>query len=283
MLVTLTACHRVWQSLPKRCSGKVLKVPIIKLATKDAFPEGLRELVEEKDGGFVVDVVPKAKLEEFRQNNTTLKVENDGLKNKVTVYEGIVGGDPEKAKAELSELRSIKQQVSDGKLKGSTEITAELERRTAEMKQGYEAQLREQGEKLAAATKEKTDLKNDFDRTKIDQLITSAVLAEDSGVNPAALTDVLTRARSVYKVNAEGKVVAMQGDTIVYGSDGVTPLPPKEWLGKVLTEASYLAKPSAGGGASGDVSGKAGLVNSPEFLKLPPAERIKRFRKQASG
>lgn len=258
-------------------------MPIIKLATKDAFPEGLRELAEEKDGGFVVDVVPKSKLEEFRENNVNLKVENDGLKNKVSVYEGIVGSDPEKTKSELADLRTIHQQVKDGKLKGSTEITAELDRRTAEMKTGYETQLRELGEKLTTALKEKGDLKSDFDRTKIDQLITSAVLAEDSGVNPAALSDVLTRARSVYRVNADGKVVAMNGDTVMYGSDGVTPLPPKEWLGKVLTEASYLAKPSAGGGANGDVSGKAGLANSPEFQKLPPAERIKRYRKQATG
>lgn len=256
-------------------------MPEIKLSTKEAFPEGLRELATEKDGGFVVDVVPKAKIDEFRTNNVNLKVENDALKNKVTVYEGIVGTDPEKMKTELADLRTMAQQVKDGKLKGSTEVTAELERRTAEMKQGFETQLRDMGLKLTNVSKEKDDLKSDFDRTKIDQLVTSAVLAEDSGVNPAALTDVLTRARGAYRVNTEGKVVAMQGDTVVYGSDGVTPLPPKEWLGKVLAEAPYLAKPSAGGGANGGAKGKSGdMASDPGFQSLPPAERIKRFRAQ---
>lgn len=258
-------------------------MPEIKFKTKDAFPEGLRELAVEKDGEFVVDVVPKSKLDEFRNNNITLSQENVGLKNKVEALSTIVGDDPEKFKSELSDLRTVSQQVKDGKLKGSTEITAELERRTAEMKNGYETQLRELGGKLQTSEKAFGDLKTEFDRSKIDQLVTSAVLAEDSGINPAALHDVLTRAHGVYRVNKDGKVVAMQGDTVIYGADGVTPLPPKEWLGKVIAEAPYLAKSSAGGGANGGNVSKDGGFNSPEFQKLPPAERIKRYRQSAKG
>jgi hypothetical protein len=260
-------------------------VPDIKLPKQEDFPEGLREHAKQADdgSGFVVNVVPKSKLDEFRTNNDDLKRKNEELTNKVTSYATVVGDDLEKVKSEVTDLRSIAQQVKDGKLKGSTEITAELERRTAEMKNGYETQLRALGEKLTTVTGERDKVRSDFDLSKVDQLITSAVLAEDSGVNPAALSDVLTRARGVYKVSKDGKVVAMNGDTVVYGSDGVTPLPAKEWLGKVIAEAPYLAKHNAGGGANGGSNTKDAGFGSPEFQKLPPAERIKRFRQAAKG
>lgn len=260
-------------------------MPDIKLAKQEDFPEGLREHAKKtEDGsGFVVNVVPKSKLDEFRTNNDDLKRKNEELTNQVTSFVSIVGDDIGKAKSEITDLRAVAQQVKDGKLKGSTEITAELERRTAEMKAGYETQLRELGEKLVGVTGERDKIKGDFDSSKVDQMITSAVLAEDSGINPAALSDVLTRARGVYKVSKDGKVVAMNGDTVVYGSDGVTPLPAKEWLGKVIAEAPYLAKHNAGGGANGGSSTKDAAFNSPEFQKLPPAERIKRFRQAAKG
>jgi hypothetical protein len=256
-------------------------VPDIVLSKQEDFPEGLREHAKQtEDGkGFVVNVVPKASLDEFRNNNITLKTQQEALTAKLQGFTTLLGEeDLEKAKTTLTELRTIAQQVKDGKLKGSAEITAEIERRTADMKTGYETQLRELGKKVETVTAERDGIKTEFDRSKVDQLITGAVLAEDSGVNPAALSDVLTRARNVYRVK-EGKVVAMDGDTVIYGADGVTPLPPKEWLAKVIAEAPYLAKQSAGGGAAGGGASKgAGGFNSPEFKSLKPQERLKQFR-----
>lgn len=257
-------------------------MPDIVLAKQEDFPEGLREHAKATaDGkGFVVNVVTKTALDEFRNNNIELKTQNEALVGKVTGFTTLLGEeDLEKAKTSFTELRSIAQQVKDGKLKGSAEITAEIDRRTADMKTGYETQLRESGKKVELVTAERDAIKTEFDRSVVDQTITSAVLAENSGINPAALADVFIRAHKVYRVTKEGKVVAMDGDTVLYGADGVTPLPAKEWLAKVIAEAPYLAKQSAGGGAAGGAGSKgAGGFNSPEFQKLSPSERLKAYR-----
>lgn len=256
-------------------------MPEIVLAKQEDFPEGLREHAKAKEdgSGFVVNVVLKSALDEFRNNNNSLKSEKDALTGKVQSFIELIGEeDPEKAKALLTELRNVNQQVKDGKLKGTDAIEAEVLRRLDKVKEGFAGQLKELGEKLAASEKSRSEIQAEFDQSKVDQLITSAVLAEDSGVNPAALSDVLTRARGVYRVK-EGKVVAMDGDAVIYGSDGVTPLPAKEWLAKVIEEAPYLAKQSTGGGAAGGGSSKgANGFNSPEFMKQSPEERLKQFR-----
>jgi hypothetical protein len=44
-------------------------MPNITLPTRDAWPEELREHVKEESGGFVLNVVPKTKLDEFRNTN----------------------------------------------------------------------------------------------------------------------------------------------------------------------------------------------------------------------
>jgi hypothetical protein len=56
-------------------------------------------------------------------------------------------------------------------------------------------------------------------------------------------------------------------------------MPPKEWLGKVLEASPYLAKKSAGGGASGGDGkhAKHGMTEA-EWNKLSGAEQIRLAR-----
>lgn len=258
-------------------------MPVIKMKSRDEWPEGLRELVKEEDGGFVLNVVPKDKLDEFRDNNDDLKKKNAGLETTVAAFASLGLSDPEKAKSELTDLRAIAQKVKDGELKAPDSIEQEIARRVTEVKSGFDNQIKALEAKNAELATDRNGWRTKFDRSVIDQHITNAVLAEDSGVNPAALPDVLTRAHQVYKVNKEGKLVAMNGEAVVYGSDGVTPLPPKEWLGKVLAEAPYLSKDNTGSGATGGLTQQTGKAfESKEFLALSPAERMKQFR-QAQG
>ena len=54
--------------------------------TSAEIPSGLAEYYEERDGGFhlaVEGMVPKGKLEEFRNNNIELTRERDELKQKL--------------------------------------------------------------------------------------------------------------------------------------------------------------------------------------------------------
>lgn len=259
-------------------------MPDLTYASKEAVPEGLREFAKEANGSFVVSVVPKQKLDEFRENNITIARERDELKTKVATYVALVGEDTTKAKTDLEALKITSQQVADGKLKGSDAIEAEVTRRITEVKTNYETQLREAGVKLQTAEAAKADYEGRFKRSTVDREITNAVLHPESGINPAALPDILTRAYGFYSVEGDGKLVARQGDAVIYGADGVTPMAPREWLGKVLEQAPYLGKQSAGGGASGNNSGKTpGGLSQDAFDKLPAVERLALARKAKSA
>jgi hypothetical protein len=100
-------------------------------------------------------------------------------------------------------------------------------------------------------------------------------MSKDSGANPEALPDILSRASRTFTVTEKGQVVAMDGDAVLYGADGATPMSPREWLGKVIEEAPYLSKSSAGGGAAGNRGDeKFGGMSADEFNKLSPQRRM---------
>lgn len=252
-------------------------MPKITLKSKDEFPEGLREKVTDNgDGTFTVDVVPA----EFRERNISLAREKDALASVLGKFKEVVGHeDIEKFSTEFGELRQTAQQVKDGKLTKKDEIDAEVARRTAESKTTLEAQIREAANGRAQEKARGDRFEAMFKASVVDSSITQAVMAADSGVNPAALPDILGRARGVFRVKEDGTLVAMQGDNILYGEDGETSMQPKEWLKKVLKESPYFGKSSTGGGATGDSKGVAGTgLSEDAWSKLSPQERLTRAR-----
>lgn len=258
-------------------------MPDLLYKTLAEVPEELKAEATQKDGQYVVSVVPKTKLDEFRNNNIALSRERDELKNKVTTYSSLVGEDPEKAKGELNELRTTYQRVKDGSLKGSDAIEAAVKERIKDTETNYQGQLATLGTKLQEKDASVAALADQLNRSLIDRDVTNAVLAGDSGVNPAALPDILTRAYGTFKV-VNGQLVAKSGDAVIYGSDGVTPLKPKEWLAKVLKDSPYLGKQSAGGGANGGGNGGEGGdpyygMGKEAYDKLLPAAKLNLYRK----
>jgi hypothetical protein len=245
----------------------------------DAVPEELRGDAKQNGTKFVVNVVSNKKLSEFRDNNIALSQERDTLKGKVGTYETLVGPDVEKFTGELTELRTIAQKVKDGSLKGSDAIEQAVQNRVKETKESYETQLRDAGGKLTSVTAERDTWKQKYEQSVLQQQITSAVVHKDSVANPEALADILARAERVFQVQPDGSVVPKKGETVIYGADGTTPMSAKEWLAKLVAEAPYLGKSSAGSGAAGNRAGDQMYGMSHEaFMQLDPAERIRRHR-----
>lgn len=251
-------------------------MPDLTYAKREEVPTELADHVKEVEGKFVVSVVAKAQLTEFRDRNIAVSKERDTYKAQLEGYAGLVGADLEAAKANLAELRDIKQQVADGKLKGDPAVQAEVTRRLKDVNEQHQRDL-------AAAAKARDDEKaarlaaeDKLKRSTVEQAVTNAVLAKESGVNPTALPDVLHRAHAIFSVEND-RLIAKNGDAIQYGSDGVTPLSPKEWLSKVLQEAPYLGLQSNGGGASGDKTGLKG-VSETELHQMSGTEMIRRAR-----
>jgi hypothetical protein len=82
----------------------------------------------------------------------------------------------------------------------------------------------------------------------------------------------------VFKVDANGQLVAKDGDAIIYGADGATPMSPSEWVrGKLREQAPYFYKNSSGGGATGGGTAgdaKFGGMAEAEFRKLAPEKKL---------
>lgn len=257
-------------------------MPKITFGKLDDIPEALRSTAKDVGGKFEIDVVATSTYDEVRTANTQVAQERDQLKTRVAAYAKAVGDDPDKIGTELAELRRTNQLVQDGKLKGSDAVEAEVQRRLGEVKTSYETQLRQQAEKSAAAEQalaaERTRRRNMI----VEQRVRDVVYAEKSGANPQALEDILSRARNLYTVDDNDNLVAKKGDSIIYGKDGVTPLPPNEWLGKLLDEAPYLRLPSAGGGGNPNPKTPHGMTDE-AFQKLSPEQRIALARKSSAG
>lgn len=250
----------------------------------EAIPEGLREDAKQNDAKkFVVTVVSNKKLAEFRDNNIALRQKVDGYEPKIAAYTAL-GDDPAKLAAELTELRTVAQQVKDGKLKGSDAVDAEVEKRIKERMTGKDDAISDLQRKLQAAAADGTTWKGKYEQSVLNQQITNAVIAADSVANPAALPDILSRAANLFVVQPDGSIIPKKGDQVIYGADGVNPMGVKEWLTKLVQEAAYLGKSSTGGGANGgnaggNVAQKFGMSQE-AFDKLPASERIRLARQK---
>lgn len=255
-------------------------MPILSYESLEAVPEGLKDDAKEDGDKFTVNVTPMSKLEEFRNNNNTLLKKENDYKAALEGFGEIVGDDIEAFKAELSEMKALKQQHEDGKFKGNDAVQAEVTKRVTAVNEDHKAQLAEFGKKLQEAERRGDAAEKSLDDSKIDRAITEAVMHKESGMRSEAIQDIMTRARDVWSVDKDtGKLIATNGETTLYGADGVTLMTPLEWMAKVRETAPHLAIPSEGGGAAGGSDTNLGGMSSDDFQKQDPTERIRIARK----
>ncbi len=102
--------------------------------------------------------------------------------------------------------------------------------------------------------------------------------ASKAGAESHALEDIVLRGKATgWTVNVDGDVVAMNGDDVVLGKDGKTPLTPDEWVESLREIAPHLWPRAQGTGAPGSsASGASGkTITREKFSKLSPQERQK--------
>jgi hypothetical protein len=251
-------------------------MPDFTFNTADEIPEELRGEAKKNDAGkFVLNLVHKIKLDEFRENNVKVSKERDDLLKKFGLVSTIVGEDPEAFQKEVDELRKMNQQVKDGKLKASDDIEKVLTDRTSTMRKTFEEQAQINAKELAKAKDEIASLTGELKKINIDRSITAAVLDEKSGALHEALPHILSEAYKVFIVENSGDIVPKNGDAIIYGADGATAMTPTEWLHKLREKHSYLFKNSAGGGASGNKDPRFGGLSQEAWNKLSPEAKLR--------
>lgn len=209
------------------------------VASLDEVDENLRSLYTEANGKFTLavdGVVPKSRIDEFRNNNVSLKEQLESLQTK---YKDI---DPELYASLHEEHRKLK----DKKLIDAGKIDELVEDRVKEMRKTLEAERdTHKGNFEAARTRlEKVLIDNEASR-----------FAVEAGCVETALDDIVMRARTQFKLDKNDQAIAIDGDRTIYGADGVTPLSIKEWMSALAKKAPHLFKQASGGGSGGSRNG----------------------------
>jgi hypothetical protein len=214
----------------------------LKFKYKDVkeIPAGDERHYVERDGAWVLDaegLVEKAKLDEFRTSNLALIKERDELKQR---FDGI---DPDEVRKLGDEKRRLEEehQIKLG------EVEKVVENRVKNLRDEWE-------KKAATLNSEKDALTSRLTTIQIDQGVTT--VATKRGLRPTAIPDITARARLVFKlVNGVPRAFEVDGKTVRYGKDGVTPMTLEEWVDAQTSDAPHLFESNAGGGAAGNPAG----------------------------
>src|SRR5262249_16688016 len=221
------------------------------VASLDEVAEEHKSLYTEKEGKFVLEVdglVPKERLDEFRNSNVQLRKEGEQLKATADKFKDI---DPEKAREAEKKLKEIEEK----NLLDKGNIEEVVNQRTAIMRQEHESQMKAKDKAVDAEKTRADTAETALSRLLIDGAIRDA--ASPHVKSTAALEDVLLRGQKIWRLE-EGKAVPRDAKgEIIYGRKG-DQLTMEEWVGLLQSEAGHLFKESSGGGAKGSGSSSGG-------------------------
>lgn len=226
--------------------------------TLDELPENVRSFYRQDNGQYVLDaedIVPKAKVDEFRTNNIELQRQLTALKDI----------DPVK----YAELVRLQQEVEEGKLIKEGKVEEVVNLRVTNMKRELEGRLTQTESELTNANAKLAEL-------MIDNAVRQA--ATKSGVLITALDDVVLRARTVYSMDKGAPVPKDAQGNVIYGKDGTTPMAIDDWIVNLKKNAPHLFAGSQGSGAGG---GRG--TGQADLSKMTPAQKIAYGLAQGTG
>lgn len=250
-------------------------MPIINFNTLEEVPAELREYAkaDEETGKFGVNVVPNQKLVEFREKNIDLSKRLEAVTPTLARVQEIAGEDLDAFVNDLNGLRDIAQRVKDGELKTDDQIESAVQDRIKVLRDGYDENSKALRKELTEYQQKAQTLTERLNRTVIDKEVTAAVIVPESGVQPQALPDILQRAYGLFKIE-DGQLVPKRGESVIYGSDGASPMSVSEWLIKLRDEAPHYFKGNNGGGAAGGKEEKIGGMTAAQIAQLSPMQRL---------
>lgn len=199
--------------------------------TLDDLEQHVASLYEKSDDGkFRLDVegvVPREKLDEFRNTNIELL-------RKVDSFKGI---DPQK----YQNLLGIEKRLTDKELVEAGKVDEVVQSRVQSLTEEHNTTV----------TALKTELGNANAQLE-GLLIDSAVRlkALEAGVLPTAVDDVMLRAKTVFKI-VDGRAVPHADGKPVYGKDGINPMSVDEWVTSLAKNATHLFGSTQGSGSQG--------------------------------
>ena len=251
-------------------------------------PEDLREEAKEgEDGQYTVNVAPASKVKEFRDKNIAVAQERDTVSAAMAQYEQVTGvalADLEEGKltdfaSALEALRETKKKVEDGKLVEETSLEEAAANRVTEVTNSFKTQLSDMAKDRDAHKTKAEAADKRAEAMQVENAIRLAASDPDIAMIDKAVSFVMPKAQTTFRVD-DGKIVPKASDgTVIYGSDGVTPMSMKEWLLKERDENDFLFRGAKGGSASGNGDTAPGRITQAELDKMSPQQKMQWARK----
>lgn len=213
-----------------------------KYKTADDIPEGLSSFYVEQNGEYVLQVdgmVPKATVDDFRNNNIQLNKELESIQSKLNNVDI----------DEYRQLKDEKQKMADQELIDAGQLDKVVSDRTERMRNDYDSKLEIQAKLADEAVKKASEYEQEFNSMIVENKLKDAAVA--NGVRSEALPDVMARGRKVWKRTEGQHIAAFDGETPIYGKKSADPLSVNEWFEELGDKAPHLFKSSSGSGATG--------------------------------
>ncbi len=201
----------------------------------DEVDEKYRELYVEKDGKFYLDAEDAADLRSALEKERKAKRDAEKAAKELKDKYGDLDADAAR------EALKLKQDLEEKKLRDAGEFDKALEQRVTAMRTEHEKERQKLEQELAAKNSRLSEL-------LIDNALSAAAMSKDAGVLPRAIPTVIKLAKDAWKLDKDGKPVAMNGDQPIYGKDG-NPISMEEWISNLKTDHDYLFGQATGGGA----------------------------------
>lgn len=231
-----------------------------KYKSKSDIPEGQEAFYVEKDGEFILQVegmVPKDRIDEFRDNNIDLKKQLSDLQSKMS------GFDMDKI------LEALKKQQGDEEQElikaGKIDELIEMKLKAAQEKHASEYKTVEDANKA---------LTGQLETLTIDNALRD--IATKAGVADTAMSDVLSRGKQVYKL-VDGKPTPHDSNgNVIYKTGSTDPMGMDDWMKGLSGDAPHLFKSSSGGGSQHGNGGSGGekTMSRGDFDNMGAVEKM---------
>lgn len=180
---------------------------------------------------------------------TEKKTLQQKLEEMSKTWEGL---DPQAVRTIMSRLENDEE----AKLLAEGKTDAVIERRTERLKADHQKQLDALNKALSVRDQELESTRGQVKRLMVEGNLRQA--AAELGLIPSAVEDALVRAMGVFKMSDDGKLIAEENGSTLYGKDGKNPLSPAEWLEGMKEKAPHWFPAPSGGGAGGGGGGRGG-------------------------
>lgn len=182
--------------------------------------------------------------EGLRTKNVDLLAEKKGLAEKLAAFDGMDAG-------KIASMMKVFDNDEDAKLIAEGKWQEVIDKHVTAFRGETEATINKLTGELETITTERDGLKSSHTKNTINTAI--RVAAETAEVLPAAIEDVLLRAASVFTLDKDGKVVALNKDgSAMLSKDGKDVLTPGVFLSDLKEAAPHYWPGSEGTGKKPD-------------------------------